>query len=67
MSLSTTQGVNPGQSVEVSFALLTLPRIWIRGNVSWSKPASKTIGIRFDQRDERRLRVKEWVESYLES
>jgi len=53
--------------VEVSFALLTLPRIWIRGHVSWSKPASKTIGIRFDQRDERRLRVKEWVESYLES
>jgi hypothetical protein len=67
MSLSTTHPVNPGQSVELSFALLTLPRIWIRGNISWCKPAEKTIGIRFDQRDERRLRIKEWVESYLES
>lgn len=67
MSLSTTHPVNPGQSVELSFALLTLPRIWIRGNVSWCKAAEKTVGIRFDQRDERRLRIKEWVESYLES
>src|SRR5689334_12687390 len=41
MSLSTTHPVNPGQSVELSFALLTLPRIWIRGNISWCKPAEK--------------------------
>ncbi len=67
MSLSTAHPVSMGQQVEASFALLTLPRIWIRGNVSWSKPAEKLIGIRFDQRDERRLRIKEWVESYLES
>lgn len=67
MSLATEQPVNPGQAVEVSFALLTLPRIWIRGAVSWSKPPQKMIGVRFDARDERRLRIKEWVESYLES
>ena len=67
MSLATEQAINPGQALEVSFALLTLPRIWIRGAVSWSKPAQKLIGVRFDARDERRLRIKEWVESYLES
>jgi len=67
MSLSTEQPVNPGQALEVSFALLTLPRIWIRGSVSWSKPAQKMIGVRFDARDDRRLRIKEWVESYLEN
>ena len=67
MSLQSTQSVNPGQSVEVSFALLTLPRIWVKGTVTWTKPGEKTFGVRFDQRDERRLRIKEWVESYLES
>jgi hypothetical protein len=26
----------------------------------------KTFGIRFDNQDERRFRVKEWVDAYLE-
>jgi len=67
MSLKTDESVSTGVPVEISFALLTLPRIWVRGTVSWHKPAEKTFGIRFDPRDERRLRIKEWVDSYLES
>ncbi len=67
MSLKSTEPVSPGQPVEVSFALLTLPRIWVKGSVSWIKPAEKMFGVRFDPRDERRQRIKEWVDSYLES
>jgi hypothetical protein len=67
MSLKTTQTVNVGMPAEISFALLTLPRVWIRGTITWSKPAEKTFGVRFEPRDERRLRIKEWVDSYLES
>ena len=67
MSLKSAESVSPGMGVEVSFALLTLPRIWVRGNITWHKPAEKMFGVRFDIRDERRLRVKEWVDSYLES
>jgi hypothetical protein len=67
MSLKTTEPINPGQTVEVSFALLTLPRVWVKGTASWIKPNDKTIGVRFDPRDERRARIKEWVDSYLES
>jgi hypothetical protein len=67
MSLKTDESVSPGVPVEISFALLTLPRIWVKGTVSWHKPAEKMFGIRFDPRDERRLRIKEWVDSYLES
>ena len=67
MSLRTDENVSPGVPVEISFALLTLPRIWVKGTVSWYKPAEKTFGIRFDPRDERRIRIKEWVDSYLES
>jgi Tfp pilus assembly protein PilZ len=66
MSLKSSDELKVGQAVEVSFALLTLPRIWVRATVSWHKPASKTFGVRFDPHDDRRLRIKEWVDSYLE-
>jgi Tfp pilus assembly protein PilZ len=67
MSLKGPQEIGNGQPVELSFALLTLPRVWVRGTVVWCKPANKVFGVRFDARDERRLRIKEWVDSYLES
>lgn len=67
MSLRSAQDVSPGQAVEISFALLTLPRIWVRSTVSWRMPGNKTFGVRFDAQDERRLRVKEWIESYLDN
>lgn len=66
MSIRSPEEVSPGMNVEVSFALLTLPRIWVRGHVTWRKP-NKTFGIRFDPKDDRRLRIKEWIEAYLEN
>ena len=36
------------------------------GTVSWRKP-DKTFGVRFDAKDERRMRIKEWIEAYLEN
>jgi len=65
MSMHTADDVSPGNSVEISFALLTLPRIWVRGTVTWRK--GKSFGIRFDQQDDRRLRIKEWIDAYLEN
>jgi PilZ domain len=67
MSLKSAEDVTPGTPVELSFALLTLPRIWLRGAVSWTKPAGRLFGVRFDPQDERKARIKEWVDSYLES
>jgi PilZ domain len=66
MSLKGTNALELGHLIEVSFALLTLPRIWVRGYVSWKKP-NKTVGIRFDASDERRQRLKDWIVAYLES
>ena len=65
MSIRSDEEVPLDQALEISFALLTLPRIWVRGTVCWAKPSSKNFGIRFDLQDERRLRIKEWVEGYL--
>ena len=66
MSVKSPEDVSIGMELEVSFALLTLPRIWVRGHVSWRKP-DKTFGVRFDSKDERRMRIKEWIEAYLEN
>jgi len=65
MSLKGHQVPDPGSPVEVSFSLLTLPRVWVRGQVTWRKN-NKSFGIRFDPTDERRQRLKEWIAAYLE-
>ena len=38
MSFRSPEDISIGQSIEISFALLTLPRIWVRGKVTWRKP-----------------------------
>lgn len=64
MSMRSGEDVSPGMNVEISFALLTLPRIWVRSTVSWRKP-NKSFGVRYDPQDDRRLRIKEWIDAYL--
>ena len=66
MSIQCGEELGQGRSVELSFALLTLPRVWIRANVTWRKP-KHSFGVRFDISDERRRRLKEWIDAYLES
>jgi DNA-binding response OmpR family regulator len=65
MSMHSSEDVSVGQNVEISFALLTLPRIWVRGTISWKR--AQSFGIRFDVSDERRTRIKDWIEAYLEN
>jgi Tfp pilus assembly protein PilZ len=65
MSLKSTEDFSIGTNVEVSFSLMTLPRVNVRGVVSWRKP--KSLGVRFDPADERRQKVKIWINSYLEN
>jgi hypothetical protein len=66
MSLRSAEDIAVGQSGEISFALLTLPRIWVRCGVTWRNLNGKTFGIRFDAQDDRRFRIKEWIDAYLE-
>ena len=65
MSLKSAEDFSIGTNVEVSFSLMTLPRVNVRGVVSWRKP--KSLGVRFDPTDERRQKVKIWIDSYLEN
>jgi hypothetical protein len=65
MSLQTSEELSLHTNVEISFALVTLPRVTVRGVVSWRKP--KSYGVRFDAADERRHSIKKWIDSYLEN
>lgn len=66
MSLKASHVPEAGKMVEVSFSLLTLPRVWVRGQVSWKK-SNKNFGIRFDATDDRRQRLKDWIVGYLDA
>jgi hypothetical protein len=37
----------------------------VKGTVCWK--GKNVFGVRFDPQDDRRLRIKEWVEAYLEA
>src|SRR6202043_3379902 len=63
MSLKSSEDMPAGTNVEISFSLLTLPRVSVRGVVTWRK--SKFFGLRFDNADERRRKIKEWIDGYL--
>jgi len=65
MSLKSVEAFSPGANVEISFALMTLPRVNLRGVISWNKP--KSLGVRFDPNDRCRLKLKTWIDSYLEN
>jgi PilZ domain-containing protein len=65
MSLKSVEAFSSGANVEISFALMTLPRVNLRGVISWNKP--KSLGVRFDPNDQRRLKLKTWIDSYLEN
>ena len=65
MSIKTAEDFSIGVKVDVSFALMTLPRVVLKGVVSWRKP--KSLGVRFETADDARHKVKTWIDSYLES
>jgi CheY-like chemotaxis protein len=65
MSLKSSEDMPVGNNIEISFSLLTLPRVTVRGAVTWRK--GKSFGVRFDATDDRRHKVKEWIDAYLEN
>jgi len=65
MSFKSAEDMPSGTNVEISFSLLTLPRVSVRGVVTWRK--TKSFGVRFDPSDDRRQKVKEWIDAYLEN
>jgi hypothetical protein len=64
MSIKSTEDFSIGVPVEVSFSLMGAPRMNVHGNVCWRKP--KSIGVRFDHADQQRMKIKSWIDNYME-
>ena len=52
--------------VELAFDLPEFPAIVVRAAVCWMRESDGMAGLRFAADDERRLRVKEWIDNYLD-
>jgi CheY-like chemotaxis protein len=65
MSFKSSEDMPSGTNVEISFSLLTLPRVTVRGVVTWRN--TKSFGARFDPADDRRRKIKEWIDAYMEN
>ena len=65
LSVQSTEEFSSGTNIEVSFALMTLPRVNVRGAVTWLKP--KKFGVQFDPADQRRQKIRAWIDSYLDN
>jgi PilZ domain len=64
MALKSGEDISAGTNLDVSFALMTLPRVSVRGVVAWRKP--KSFGVCFDPGDQHRQKIKQWIDTYLE-
>jgi len=68
MSMKTDIRLAKEQPVEVTFSLPPKGKMVVaRATVCWKRDTDDMIGIRFDPTDERRLEVKSWIDSYLET
>jgi len=65
LSVQSVEEFSSGTNIEVSFALMTLPRVNVRGAVTWRKP--KKFGVQFDPADQRRQKIRAWIDSYLDN
>ncbi|HVP43310.1 MAG TPA: PilZ domain-containing protein [Terriglobales bacterium] len=65
MSISGGSGVASGQNATVTFALPEMAEVSIRGLVCWTRPADTAFGFRFDNADESRYHVRQWIDDFI--
>jgi PilZ domain len=53
-------------SVRLMLALPNMEKLSLRAFVCWHRDDDKTYGLRFDPTDDRRLKVRSWIDQYLE-
>jgi len=66
MSVHSPVPIASQEQVQITTTLPGLPKLTVRAYICWAKPAEKLYGLRYDPADERRLRVRGWIDQYLE-
>lgn len=52
--------------IRLNLSLPGLDRLSVRAFICWYRESDKIYGLRFDTTDERRLKVRNWIDQYLE-
>lgn len=66
MSIRSATPIASSDPITIKAELPGLPKMNLRAYVCWARPADKVYGLRFDQSDERRLKIRNWIDQYLE-
>lgn len=67
MSVRSNVPLSPASSVTVTLELPGTGRFTFRAFVWWARAEDQVFGFRFDPSDDRRLKVRDWIEDYLEN
>lgn len=67
MSVRSSQPLLPASSVSVTLELPGTGRFTFRAQVWWARMEDQIFGLRFDPGDDRRLKVRDWIEQYLDN
>lgn len=66
MSVRCQNPLPSNEQVKLSASLRGLEGLSLRAYVCWTRSSDNTYGLRFDPTDERRLKVRRWIDQYLE-
>jgi hypothetical protein len=66
MSVRSLSALPKGEAIRLNLALPGLEKLSVRAFVCWYRDSDKIYGLRFDPTDDRRLRVRGWIDQYLE-
>src|SRR5882724_2279000 len=66
MSLRCLTRLASTDPVRLTLTLPGIPRTTLRAFISWYRDTDKVYGLRFDSTDDRRLKIRHWIDQYLE-
>jgi hypothetical protein len=55
------------EPVRVTLSLPGMAPLSLRAFICWARPSDKTYGLRFDTGDDRRRKVRGWIDQFLET
>jgi PilZ domain-containing protein len=66
MSVRCQQALPGNEQIKLSPRLRGLEGLNLRAYVCWTRPSENIYGLRFDPMDERRHKIRRWIDQYLE-
>lgn len=66
MSVRCPGPLPASDAIKVSATFPGMEQVSLRAYVCWSRPSEKVYGLRFDPTDERRFKIRSWIDQYLE-